>query len=104
MIELTSVDQFNTEVLQSTGPVLVKFYKTTCGPCAMMRPILEDVEATEGYKIYKADAAIFGQQAVNSGVTSVPTLVLFKDGQAGTKLVGYRSKDKVIEVFGELLA
>ncbi|MDR0337789.1 MAG: thioredoxin [Planctomycetaceae bacterium] len=92
MSELVSIieseTEFNTAI--QSGIVLVDFFATWCGPCRMQGPILDTLAAELGNtgKIVKVDADRFQSLAVKYDVSSIPTLILFKDGQVFNRLVG----------------
>lgn len=92
-------DNFNTEVLESDKPVLVDFWATWCGPCQMVGPIVEEIgqEITDA-KICKVDVDDQPELARQYRVMSIPTLMVFKDGQAVKREVGARSKGEILEM------
>ena len=91
-------ENFEAEV--SNGITLVDFYADWCGPCRMMEPIIEELaEEVEGKaKIAKLDIETAQQVASNYNVTSIPTLILFKEGQEMQRIVGVKDKDALKEV------
>lgn len=92
-------DTFEDEVIQSGLPVLTDFWATWCGPCHMIAPILEQIAAQyEGQlKVAKLDVDQNVEIAARYGVQSIPTLILFKNGQEMKRVVGFKSKEKLIE-------
>lgn len=84
----------------SKGLVLADFWATWCGPCRMIAPVLEEIDAEMGdqLKIVKLDVDENPDTASKYGVMSIPTLFLFKDGQIVDKVVGYRPKEALLEV------
>lgn len=89
---------FETEIEQSTGVVLVDFWATWCGPCKMIAPIVEQIANENEGKITvrKLDVDANGQTAMKYGVMSIPTLILFKNGQPVERLVGYQPKERLM--------
>ncbi len=80
------------------GVVLIDFFATWCGPCRMMNPILEDVQTELGDKvqIYKVDVDHEEKLAKNHGIMSIPTLILFVDGQQKEKHIGLWMKEDLL--------
>lgn len=89
---------FSSEI--SDGLVLVDFWAPWCGPCKMIAPVLEelDAEMSEKVKIVKVDVDVNQETASNFGIMSIPTLVLFKDGQPVDKVVGFNPKEALVEL------
>lgn len=90
-------NDFDTEVIQQTGVVLVDFYTDGCGPCRMMMPTLEELAIEQSnLKIVKVDAAANNVLAANFRVSAVPTFVLFNNGQVKGQFTGARSKKDLL--------
>ena len=93
-------DNFEKEVL--SGTVLADFNATWCGPCRMLAPILEEVsEERESAKIVSIDVDENLELANSYKVSSIPCLVLFKDGKEVKRSVGLVGKDEIIKMLGE---
>ena len=93
-------ETFKTEVLESAQPVLVDFFATWCGPCRMLAPTVEDIAADyEGkIKVVKADVDEMPEISMEYGIMSIPTLVVFKDGQVAGKMVGVSDYDEIADM------
>lgn len=87
---LESKNEFDTSIQH--GNVLVDFYADWCGPCKMLAPILEDIDFID---ILKVNVDMFPEIASKYGIMSIPTLILFKDGQEMKKEVGFRTLDEI---------
>jgi thioredoxin 1 len=89
---------FDAEVLKSDLPVLTDFWAEWCGPCKMIAPILEEIaeEYAGRIKITKMDVDQNNRMAMQFGVQSIPTLVLFKNGQAVEQLVGAMPRERLL--------
>ncbi|MBQ2730131.1 MAG: thioredoxin [Clostridia bacterium] len=98
-IILTDVT-FEKEVLETEKTVLVDFFATWCGPCKLIAPLLSEIaeENAETVKLCKLDVDCEPALAQAFGITSIPTVMAFKDGQITGTVVGYTTKDKLLEL------
>ncbi|WP_349945867.1 thioredoxin [Lacrimispora sp. BS-2] len=103
VITLTQ-ENFQTEVANNSGIVLVDFWATWCGPCKMFAPIIDEIadENLPDVKVGKVDVDQQPDLAGQFRVMSIPTLVLFKDGKAAVTSVGVKSKKEVLEMIEKL--
>lgn len=87
-------DNFEQEVIASDIPVLVDFWATWCGPCQMMAPVVAEIAHDwEGrIKVGKIDVDAQPELAMRYGIMSIPTLILFKNGEAADQIIGFRPK------------
>lgn len=86
------------------GLVLVDFFANWCGPCRMLSPVLEELEKEiDSLTIVKVDTDENGQLAAKYGVQSIPNMIVFKDGKAVDRIVGFRPKDDLLETIEKYL-
>ena len=97
LIKHTTDATFEADVLKSDTPVLVDYWAEWCGPCKMIAPVLEDVAKTYAGRLTVAKLDIDANPAVTGkyGIRGIPTLILFKNGQAHAQKVGALSKSQL---------
>jgi thioredoxin 1 len=90
---------FEQEVLQSTKPVLVDFFATWCGPCKMLGPTIEEVEAERSdIKVVKIDIDECPRIANQYRISAVPSVFVFRNGQVAAKTMGVRPKEQIYQL------
>jgi thioredoxin 1 len=104
---ITVTDEtFQSEVVESSQPVLVDFWATWCGPCRMVAPIVEELaQEYEGrVKVGKIDVDSEQKIAADFGIRSIPTLLIFKGGKLADQVVGAVPKKHLVEKLEAVLA
>lgn len=98
LIHITK-DNFNKEVMETEKVVLLDFWATWCGPCQMIAPILDEIaEECPDITVGKIDVDKEQDLAMSFGITSIPTLIVIKNGKAVDKAIGMRAKNQIIEM------
>lgn len=87
------------------GVTLVDFFATWCGPCRMLSPIVEDIaaESDGSYAVYKVDIDEAQDIAMDFGIMSVPTLIVFKNGAEAARMIGVQPKAAILDTVKKLV-
>jgi len=98
-------DNFKKTVLEAKSPVMVDFWAQWCGPCLATAPILEELAKEYAGKIdfAKVDVDANAPLAAKYGIASIPTMIVFKDGQPVQQVIGYRPKKELKKILDGLL-
>src|SRR6201991_4020973 len=98
-------DSFSQDVLSSDTPVLVDFWATWCGPCKMVAPVLEEIAAEKSgsLRVVKLDVDANPGTARDFQVVSIPTMILFKNGEAVKRIVGAKGKAALLRELADVV-
>lgn len=106
MIKEINDVNFSEEVLKPSKPVVVDFWAPWCGPCKMLGPVLEEIEKELGEKVdfvkLNVDENPITSQTYR--ISSIPTVIIFKDGKVANTLVGFRPKQEIVALIQNNLA
>jgi len=102
--ELT-LENFNSEVIESDTPVLVDFWAEWCGPCRVIAPVVDEIatEYLQKVKVGKLNVDNHNQVASQYGVRSIPALLIFKNGAVANQIVGAVPKNKITEILDSVI-
>jgi thioredoxin 1 len=93
------ITNFNIDGFENLESVIVDFSATWCGPCKALNPILDEISSTTDIKVFKIDVDENQELAIEHGIRSIPTMLLFKKGQLINRLAGMKRKEEILEAF-----
>ena len=103
MAEQINITNFDEKVLQASRPVLVDFFATWCGPCKMMAPVIDELadELAGQVDVYKIDVDDNPELAQRYGVMSIPTLIVFENGEVKNQTMGAQPKPALMQLLSK---
>lgn len=102
MVTKVNTQNFEAEVLNAPGTVLVDFYADWCGPCKMVSPIVDEIaEEQAAISVCKINVDESAALAKQYKVMSIPTLIVFRDGKESARMIGYKPKDEILAVLAK---
>ena len=96
MSKIITGKEFRNEVLHYKEKVLVDFYADWCGPCRMLSPIMDEI--SKDYPVFKINVDSEGDIAREYGIMSIPCVICFEDGKEVERVVGFHSKDEILDL------
>lgn len=106
-MDITLTDSnFDEELKKATTPILVDFWAAWCGPCRLVAPIVENIsqELAGKLTVGKVDVDANPATSAKFGVMSIPTIIVFKNGQPVKQLVGYQSRENLLKAISEVIS
>lgn len=104
MIKNISDDSFEKEVINKSGVYLVDFYANWCGPCMMLKPILDEIgNSRQGYNIMKMDIDENPKVASDLKIDTIPAICIYKDGILVDKKIGLRGKSEILDLLDKYI-
>lgn len=95
------LNNFEAEVKKSQGLTIVDFWAEWCGPCKMLGPVLEEIALETEYKICKVDVDRNSELSSQYKIRSIPTILIFKNGEKIDQLVGFKPKDELLQILSQ---
>lgn len=94
---LIKLNEQNFDDIVNSGTTLVDFYADWCGPCKMIAPIIEEIaKERDDINVGKVNVDESGILAMKYNISSIPTIIVFENGQVKSKIIGYRGKDDIL--------